>query len=219
MIILTKYSAQVFDYMDTMPDFMLDSKNIGIDFPDMAGVDVIFDDCVTSKYQVSNGTQAGLEKKFQDFIQKIIAALPALNRCKSDREKPPPLTFQQKKEQAYSDANILCSTAREKIAKTSDPNKIGSWATYKTCAERYLDKTLPESEKAMLLDEIKIRNIAGETIDTFVQKIMDNSLRFFKATTYITGVEKRALLDVESSLTDQDLENAILKLTNALNKF
>jgi len=219
MINITKDSAQVFNYKDTLPNLVQDCKTLGIEFPNFAGIDVVFDDCLAFKYQISNSNQMALEKRFQDFIQKILAVLPALNQCKSDREKPVPLTFEQEKAQAYNSVNVMCSTARQKIAKTSDPNKIGSWAVYKSCAERYLNKTLPESEKTMLLDEIKIRNIAGETLDTFVQKIMDNSTQFLKATTIIAGLEKRAVLDIDVATNVDQLKLIVSNLGKSLSIF
>jgi len=219
MIILTNFAVQVFDYKDTMPNFLQDCKSIGVEFPNFFNIDVVFDNCLTLKYQISNNNQTGLEKRFQDFIKKITSVLPALNQCKSYREKPIPLTFEQEKAQAYNSVNVTCSTARQKIAKTSDPNKIGSWAVYKSCAERYLNKTLPESEKTMLLDEIKIRNIAGETLDTFVQKIMDNSTQFLKATTIIAGLEKRAVLDIDVSTNIDQLKLIVSNLGKSLSIF
>jgi hypothetical protein len=219
MINITKDSAKVFNYKDTLPNFVQDCKTLGIEFPNFASIDVVFDDCLALKYQISNNNQMALEKRFQDFIQKILAVLPALNQCKSDREKPVPLTFEQEKAQAYNSVNVICSTARQKIAKTSDPNKIGSWAVYKSCAERYLNKTLPESEKTMLLDEIKIRNIAGETLDTFVQKIMDNSTQFLKATTIIAGLEKRAVLDIDVATNVDQLKLIVSNLGKSLSIF
>jgi hypothetical protein len=219
MINITKDSAQVFNYKDTLPNLVQDCKALGIEFPNFAGIDVVFDDCLAFKYQISNSNQMALEKRFQDFIQKILAVLPALNQCKNNREKPVPLTFEQEKAQAYNSVNVICSTARQKTAKTTDPNKIGSWAVYKSCAERYLNKTLPESEKTMLLDEIKIRNIAGETLDTFVQKIMDNSTQFLKATTIIAGLEKRAVLDIDVATNVDQLKLIVSNLGKSLSIF
>ena len=89
---------------------------------------------------------------------------------------------------------------------------------YKDIALRYKANQITQIEKTCLENEVALRKIPNENLESFINKILQNAELFFKATTVIMGAEKRALLDLEIVQNDQDIENAILNLTNILSK-
>ena len=222
---LTLDKAEISDYSisfynDIFENFKKDCIALGVILPTQFDEIVFCDDVNYYKsYIIYNGNQMPLPLEIENFCKLCFSKRVSFQKLKSDREKEPEIPFAIKKASAVQKVSTICSNARLKISGTTDPNKTASWSVYIDIARSFKNGTASAVEKACLEQEVLLRNISGETVSSFVDKIFQNYEAFFKATTYITGAEKRALLDVESSLADQDLENAILKLTNALNKF
>lgn len=221
---LTLDKAEISDsstlfYNDIFENFKKDCAALGVMLPTQFDEIVFCDDVNYYKsYIVYNGNQMALPLETEAFCKLCFSKKLEFQKLKEEREKEPEISFATKKANAIQKISTICSNARLKISGTTDPNKTASWSVYIDIARSFKNGTASAVEKACLEQEVLLRNISGETVSNFVDKIFQNYEAFFKATVYITGSEKRAYLDIDLSLTDQDLENASLKLKNTLSK-
>jgi hypothetical protein len=208
-------------YQDNLENFKKDCVILNIEIPPFPEVVVFFTEPVffaPQKYVIDKGNQSGLPVELDDFCKLCLLKKDDFVKTKAQREKIPEPSLEEKKQQARQTINSLCFTARLKVSGTTDTNKTASWAVYKDIALRYKVNQITQIEKTCLENEVALRKIPGENLESFVDKILQNAELFFKATTLIMGSEKRAMLDLETSQNDQDIENAILNLTNILSK-
>jgi hypothetical protein len=208
-------------YQDNLDNFKEDCVALSIKIPFLPDTVVFTDEAelpFVNKYIVDKGNQSGLSLELDDFCKLCFLKKDNFAKSKTERDKPKKLTLEEKKQAARQTIKLACFNARLKISGTTDTNKTASWSVYKDIALRYKSNQITAVEKSCFEQEISLRKISGETFNSFVDKIIQNSELFLKATTLIMGAEKRALLDVDLCLTDQDIDAAILKLTNVLGK-
>jgi hypothetical protein len=208
-------------YQDNLENFKKDCAILNVQIPPFPEVVVFLTEPVffaPKKYVIDKGNQSGLTTELDDFCKLCLLKIADFAKAKARREKIPEPTLNEKKQQARQTINSLCFSARLKVSGTTDTNKTASWAVYKDIALRYKANQITQIEKTCLENEVALRKIPGENLESFIDKILQNAELFFKATTLIMGSEKRALLDLEIVQNDQDIENAILNLTNILSK-
>lgn len=206
---------QTLFYADTLENFKNDCVTLEILIPPLCSV-VVFSDEGYLNFSTDNGNQQALSAELEKFCKLCFWRKDDFIREKLIRDTPPELSLADLKNEARQIVRILCLDERSRISGTSDTNKTASWAIYRDLANRFKSNLLTNVEKTCLEMEISLRQVEGETLVSFVDKILQNSELFLKATTIITGAEKRANLDIDQAQNKENLSAAIQKLKDTL---
>jgi hypothetical protein len=166
----------------------------------------------------TSDSQLPASEEFKTFSEKCVGLLPDFIAAQAERIKPPEPTFDEIKQSGITTIYRLCKDKRSEVGGTLDPLKTATWSVYREFGLSYKNGTLSEKNKQYLLQEIALRQIEGETLDIFVDKILKNSDLFMMAATIISGAEKRAYLDIDLAKTQNEIDKIILNLKNILNK-
>jgi hypothetical protein len=203
-------------YIDLSENFVTDCKTLKIE-PFTLPNSIL---CATHVGELfcfySSDSQLPASEEFKTFSEKCVELLPDFISAQAERVKPPEPTFDEIKQSAIVTIYRLCKDKRSEIGGTLDPLKTATWSVYREFGLAYRNGTLSEKNKQYLLQEIALRQIDGETLDTFVDKILDNSDLFMRAATIVSGAEKRANLDLDQAQNEAEIASAIQKLKDTL---
>lgn len=81
---------------------------------------------------------------------------------------------------------------RAEIAGTKDDAELAGWVNKLRIAQAVAAGTATEAETAILSAEVQARQVAGETLQILVAKILANGAFLAQATALIDGIKRRA---------------------------
>lgn len=125
---------------------------------------------------------------------------------------PPPPPLEEAKKHAFELIAAFAKGMRVKIAGTSDEIEIAGWNNKLRIANAIQTGTATDAEVAAFAAEIATRSL-GETMDTFVAKVIRNGMSYAQAVGLIDGLKRKAQGTVEACATVAEVD-AVLAAVN-----
>ena len=133
---------------------------------------------------------------------------------------PPVLTNDQLLSQAKSAAiatvNTLANNSRVRVAGTESAIVIAGWSNKLRIAQSIIAGNPSDSDVAAFREEVALRNISGETMQTFTQKVIDNATSFISASGKIDGAQRAAIDSINAATTVDEVSAAMSIATSQL---
>jgi hypothetical protein len=214
-IISNKDFIRINSYGSAIIDFIQDCQTLEIPFLPVQTFDRL-QYGVEPNHVIVKDSQLPIPENLMSWCEKLLEKEQDFLNAQAEREKPKEPTFEEEKTETLSKISLMCSEARRKVSQTTDANKTATWAVYRELSEKYRSGSLTQDEIEALELEILYRNL-NEDLETFIEKIESNSKIFMKASAMITGLEKRANLDVGISTTKEQLQDILSALQQSLN--
>lgn len=95
---------------------------------------------------------------------------------------------------------------RQLIAGTSDAIEIAGWPNKLRIAQAIKSGSATDAEITAFKAEIAARGISGETLDAFVQRVLNNATFYAQAVALIDGLKCRSLDAVASAKTADEVD-------------
>lgn len=105
------------------------------------------------------------------------------------------------KANAFVRINAFAKSKRALIAGTPDDAEIAGWSNKLRIAQAIVAGSATNGDKAVFQAEITARGIAGETLDSFTQKVIKNATFFGQAVALIDGMKRKAQDAVSAAKT------------------
>lgn len=117
----------------------------------------------------------------------------------------PEIALANAKVNASDRITAFSKAKRLQIAGTSDEAEIAGWSNKLRIAQAIADSTASPTDIAAFQAEVEARQIPGETLDIFTQKVIKNSSFFSLAVGLIDGLKRKALWEVDTANTPQEV--------------
>ncbi len=101
---------------------------------------------------------------------------------------------------------------RTRIAGTPDDAEIAGWNNKLRIAQAILTDTATDIDKAAFQAEIAARDIEGETLEIFVQKVIRNAEFYAQAVGLIDGLKRKTQDAVSAAKTPEDVEKVLIDM-------
>ncbi|NLR73596.1 hypothetical protein [Leeia aquatica] len=113
----------------------------------------------------------------------------------------PAVVLTAAKADANGRINAFAKSKRALIAGTPDDAEIAGWSNKLRIAQAIVAGSATNGDKAVFQAEITARGIAGETLDSFTQKVIKNATFFGQAVALIDGMKRKAQDAVSAAKT------------------
>lgn len=100
-------------------------------------------------------------------------------------------------------------SARQRIAGTSDPIEVAAWSNKLRIAQAILSNGAIDSEVAAFQAEISLRNISGETLESFCQKVLANAASYSMVCAVLDGLKRSTQDTINAAQTKEEIDAAI----------
>jgi hypothetical protein len=120
--------------------------------------------------------------------------------------------LEQRRAEALSQVAGLAQQMREMVIGTSDPIEVAAWANKLRIAQAIKAGSATDTEIQAFEREIALRAIDGETLDSFVEKVLENAARFSLAAAVIDGIKRAAHDSIQTAKTVEEVDAAVRQM-------
>jgi hypothetical protein len=124
--------------------------------------------------------------------------------------------LEQRRAQALSQVASLAQQMREMVIGTSDSIEVAAWANKLRIAQAIKAGSASDVEVQAFEKEIALRAIEGETLDTFVDKVLANAERFSVAAAVIDGIKRAARDAIDAASTSEEIDAGVEAMRTAM---
>ncbi len=117
--------------------------------------------------------------------------------------------FEAQKMDAILIISSIAQIARQKIAGTSDSIEVSAWSNKLRIAQAILSNGAIDSEVAAFQAEISLRNISGETLESFCQRVLANAASYSMVCAVLDGLKRSTQDTINAAQTKEEIDAAI----------
>ncbi|WP_045736813.1 hypothetical protein [Xanthomonas sp. MUS 060] len=174
------------------------SKKTGCFYPDEINYEKLPDDLIEVAQDEFTNAMNRAPGETLDVVKGKMVVVPA-------PASDPVAVLAAAKTDAVDRINAFAKSKRALIAGTPDDAEIAGWSNKLRIAQSIVAGTASDAEKAAFQAEIAVRGIQGETLDTFVQKVLKNAGFFAHAAGLVDGLKRKALDSVTAAETPDEV--------------